>query len=60
LTHLFAQCFLQKGGGFCYYTVEKNLNILIKTRFPWESALVQRQALSQNWKGKVEGTPQFK
>jgi len=21
---------------------------------------MQRQALSQNWKGKVEGTPQFK
>ena len=49
------------GGGLCYYTVVKQFkNILVKTRVSWESALVQRQALSQNWKGKVEGTPQFK
>jgi hypothetical protein len=44
--------FLQKkkgggGGGWLgYYTVVKQFkNILVKTRFPWESALVQWRAL---------------
>jgi hypothetical protein len=61
IVSLICTMFLQRGRGGCAITQSwNNLNILVKTRFPWKSALVQRQALSQNWKGKVEGTSQFK